>query len=279
MHSGLLITPINSGQGKLLDDSLLVSTGAPLLALILCVLMLLFIYLGRKIGLRRKKDEGETTASSTTLSAMLGLLAFLLAFTFGMSSTRFDARKKNFTDEANAIGTAIRRADMYTGTYRTAFRNAFKKYLDARILYYEAKTNLDLVDQSRMVADAYGKRLWTLATDLSRDPAYESATRQMIPALNEMFDIRTSRLVGELARVPASIVWMLFILAWVNAFYVGYSSAAKGTLDWVPALGFCILTAVVVYITLDLDRPRRGFIQLNSSEKAMLELKDLFDDE
>lgn len=44
-------------------------------------------------------------------------------------------------------------------------------------------------------------------------------------------------------------------------------------MDWFIIVGFCLLTLVVIYIPLDLDRPRRGFIKLDGSEQAMLDLR------
>ena len=44
--------------------------------------------------------------------ATLGLLAFILAFTFGLAAARFDTRRQVLLDEANAIGTTYLRAGM-----------------------------------------------------------------------------------------------------------------------------------------------------------------------
>ncbi|HEY5748758.1 MAG TPA: hypothetical protein VIU12_21960 [Chryseolinea sp.] len=262
----------------MLHRSFIYETDAGVLVGILLVLMLVFIYLGRKVGLKRIKpnSENEAGARGTTISAMFGLLAFLLAFTFGMSASRYDTRRGNIVDEANAIGTAILRADLYPDTDRTAFRNDFHLYVEARIHYFEAGRDLVEVEKTKAQADRYGTQLWARATKLSLQPDRYVATMQMIPALNEMFDISSTRRMAELARVPDSIVSMLFVLSLASAFYLGYSSAGKGPLDWLVAIGFCVLTSVVVYITLDLDRPRRGFIQLTTSHQAMLELRKLF---
>ena len=46
------------------------------------------------------------------VGAMLGLLAFILAFTFGLVAARFDTRRQVLLDEANAIGTTYLRAGM-----------------------------------------------------------------------------------------------------------------------------------------------------------------------
>ena len=263
---------------KLIDESFLVSVQPWRLGVGLCVIMIICIYFGRRLGLWRLKNstEKDETSSSTAMSAMMGLLAFILAFTFGMSSGRFDARRTVIVNEANAIGTALLRADLYPEPHRTALRNDFEKYLEARILYYEYKAEIDYVYGARAAAKVIGGRLWKRVTDLSKQPAFELESRLMVPALNDMFDLSTTRLIGELARVPNSIVWMLFVLSWTSAFFLGYMSARKGPIDWYLTTGFCVLTSVVIYITLDIDRPRRGFIQLNTSHNAMLELRENF---
>jgi len=48
---------------------------------------------------------------SVVSSLILGLLAFILAFTFGMLSDRYDAQKSLVREEANQIGTVWLRTD------------------------------------------------------------------------------------------------------------------------------------------------------------------------
>lgn len=193
-----------------------------------------------------------------------------------MSESRYSSRRKHIVDEANAMGTAILRADLYVDEHRTAFRKEFQHYLSARILYYDAKRNLNEVKKAKQLADEFGKKLWDRAAHLSQKPEYVVASMQMIPALNQMLDASSTRLIGELTRVPDSIVGMLFILSLATSFYLGYLSAGKGALDWFICIGFCALTCVVIFITLDLDRPKRGLIQLSTSHQAMVELQKLF---
>jgi len=259
--------------------SFIYDTDATVLAFLLFTFMLLSILYGRKLGLKRFNSGRHFDASSTKtiISAMFGLLAFLLAFTFGMSGNRYDTRRGHIVDEANAIGTAILRADLYGDSDRTEFRNDFKKYLEARIEYFEAGKDIPRVLASIDVAGESGKRLWSRATKMAHVSGYSTQTMQMIPALNDMFDISTTRQMGELERVPDSIVIMLFVVSLASGFYLGYTSP-ESKIDWLVAVGFCLLTAVVVYITLDLDRPRRGFINLTASHDAMVQLRQYFEE-
>lgn len=90
-------------SGKLLES-------IPLwLTFVLTVALVLFsIFGGVSYGCFRKKRSGKDTegAASTGVGASLGLLAFILAFTFGLTASRFDARKTLLLDEVNAIETA-----------------------------------------------------------------------------------------------------------------------------------------------------------------------------
>jgi len=64
-----------------------------------------------KFRLSRREQEKEAPVG-TMVGATLGLLAFILAFTFGLASSRFDNRRQLLLDEANALGTTYLRAGM-----------------------------------------------------------------------------------------------------------------------------------------------------------------------
>lgn len=259
-----------------MKESFIYRTDAALLVAALFVLMLLSIFLGLRVGKRRlKKNEEENSGNSTVVASLFGLFGFLLAFTFGMSGNRFDNRREAVLNEANAIGTAMLRADMYEPAERNLFRKEFSQYLEARIGFFEAGRDENKIDAAHRAADISSRELWARATRLSADAGHLAATNQMIPALNDMFDAATVRNMREKSRVPDTIVIMLFILSMASAFYVGYSSASKGRLDWFIVIGFCLLTAVVIYITLDLDRPRRGLIKVDTSHQAIVDLRKL----
>ncbi len=99
-------------------STLLFSTPAYIICLIFFVLLILCIRLGYYLGGRKPKVEGLNTIE-TSIYALLGLL---LAFTFGMGNTRYESRIDVVTQEANNIGTAILRADLYPDSARAAFR-------------------------------------------------------------------------------------------------------------------------------------------------------------
>src|SRR5438876_10839801 len=64
---------------------------------------------------RSRQEQGKEAPGGTMVGATLGLLAFILAFTFGLAATRFDTRRQVLLDEANASGTTYLRAVMLPG--------------------------------------------------------------------------------------------------------------------------------------------------------------------
>src|ERR1044072_407818 len=108
----------------------------PLWALFIFILLivLLSVEFGYRLGkYRRSRHETEKEAPlGTMVGATLGLLAFILAFTFGLAASRFDNRRQVLLDEANAIGTTYLRAGMVPESGEQ-IRGLLRDYVDARL--------------------------------------------------------------------------------------------------------------------------------------------------
>ena len=74
------------------------------------VVILVAVEVGYLLGkLRRERPKQEKEGSvSAMVGATLGLLAFMLAFTFGLAASRFDARRLALVDESNAVATTVK---------------------------------------------------------------------------------------------------------------------------------------------------------------------------
>lgn len=259
-----------------MDVSALNQTEAWVIALSLFAIMLASSFIGKQIG-SYIQNKNKTDYKPTETSGFIALLFFLLAFTFGMSGDRYDTRRKIIVEEANDIGTALLRSDLYPDSTRTLFRNDFKDYIETRISFYKIGANPEGILRADSLSQVISSKLWKRACALSKDPANLAATQQMVPALNAMIDASSYRLAGEKAKVPQSILIMLFFISLISAFYNGYSEGRKGRIDWLVQIGFCLLVSLVVLFTLDLDRPRRGFVNLDVPNQSIIELKKNFE--
>ena len=247
-------------------------------ALVLCIIlffgMLVMVLLGRMAGRYWKQEEGEPKGGvNSLLSALYGLSAFILAFTFGMSASRYSNVRDIIVDEANDIGTALLRSDLYPDSVRDAFRTDFKKYIDARISYYNNVTDTVLFKKARKDAAEAGTALWSRATQEAKLHNLVIPSNNMVSALNNMFDIATTTEVSLYARVPDLIIYMLFILALVTSFVGGFTSTGIRRKDWIIIIVFALFSSMVTYVTIDLSRPMRGIIKANIGLHALIDIR------
>lgn len=253
-----------------MKHSFLFDLDAKYIVIFLFFSMLLAMNIGYRFGTRKTKTDSD---NSGILSSLLGLLALLLAFTFGMSGSRYENRKASLIDEANCIGTAILRADTYPDSLKQEFKKDFEIYLDSRIAYLESNRNDEKVKEALTISTKISQKLWETATLNSKNKDLFLPSNMMIPALNSMFDSASTTNTVYNSNVPESIVYLLLVFSIIISFYIGYSSGFKKEIDKFYILGFCLLTSIVIYITLDLDRPRRGSINMQNEIFLFMDLK------
>ena len=238
------------------------------IVLILFFSMLITIWIGYKLGLKKVKSE---TKNSEISSSLLGLLALILGFTFAMAGSRFENRKINLIDEANCIGTAILRADIYPDSLKNEFKKDFDSYLNSRRDYYLLDDEAKITASLKQSAEASSK-LWSRAAFFAKDKDYFIQSNMMLPALNAMFDSALKSNMVLNSKVPETIVYLSFIFSVIISFFIGYNSGLEKKINPKFIIGFCFLICVVIFITLDLDRPRRGLIKLDTELSIMKKL-------
>src|SRR5882672_11369519 len=94
--------------------------------------VLVSLWLGRRLGQRAVRLYGSTSANIGSLeAAVFALLGLLIAFTFSGALQRFDTRRVQVVEEANAIGTAWLRIDLLPAKAQPKLRDTFRAYADA----------------------------------------------------------------------------------------------------------------------------------------------------
>ena len=247
-----------------------------LTATTLFVGMLAFLELGRRFGLRQRARDPDGTYAGTGAvdGAVFALLGLLIAFTFSGAASRFDDRRSLIVQETNDIGTAYLRLDLVAPDAQAALKDLFRSYVDARIEMYRLLHDPGAARAEFARANALAGRVWTQAIAASTaEGAKPGAPMLLLPALNQMFDIATTRALALQMHPPVVIFALLFGLALAGALLAGYGMAAGRTRPWVHMIVFAAVMALAVYVIIDIEYPRLGLIRVDAFDQALIDLR------
>jgi hypothetical protein len=215
--------------------------------------------LGAWIRRRFGASAAGATDFGTMTGAALGLLALLLAFSFSLALSRYDARRTLVLEEANAIGSTANFALMLPQPAQASILALLRDYAAVRIglgvPFDPEKLERD-VDRSLELQNS----LWQQAV------AVTAAAPQSLPAyrfagsLNEINNIHESRLTALRYHVPGAVMFMLVAVAVVAMVFSGYQMGLAVGQGRPAALVMSITVALVIMLVADLDRPARGMV-------------------
>ena len=211
-------------------------------------------------------QEGPT---GVLVGSILALLAFLLAVTMGMASDRFDTRRGLVLEEANAIQTTYLRAGYLPEPASSEVRDLLREYVPLRI---------DPSDQATLLAnnqrsDALLLQIWSVAEAEAKVTQQGDLMAAFIDSLNETIDLHESRITSTVySRVPASILWLLFVGSVLTLAIVGYSAGLTKRRDLLSAIVLIVALGAVLALVIDLDQPRQGFVQV--SQQPIIDLQE-----
>lgn len=225
-----------------------------------------FVVLAIEVGYRlgehahnRSEDEKESPVSAIS-GTILGLLAFMLAFTFAIVSDRYDARKGLVREEANAIRTAYVRSEFLPEPDRAEAAALLSDYLDQRIALAQSGS-LAGVDQARSEAERIQRQLWAMAVDNARKDMNSDVAALYIESLNEVTDVHALRVaISVQTRIPTPIWAVLYALILLGMMAVGYQTAIAGSNRTGAMLILALSFSLVIVLIAELDRPQSGYL-------------------
>jgi hypothetical protein len=200
---------------------------------------------------------------------MAGLLTFMLAFTFWIAASHFDAARQALLNEASAIKTTYLRADFLPEPKRTEIHNLLREYIDVRV--EEAGTNnySPLIRQSEELQ----RRLWAVATATKDGATSPILNGYFLQSLNDMIAIQSRRLaVRQEFRIPVVIWLVLYVIAVLAVASVGCHAGLTNAMKPLVYPSYVLLFAVALLLIADLDRPLWGSFKL--SQQSFIDLRN-----
>lgn len=235
--------------------------------------MILAIEVGHYIGRLVKSRPGAPPKEhvGSIQAALLGMLALLMGFTLSLSLQRFDSRSAYMVEEANAIGTAYLRAQFLPLSVRDDVQRLFRTYTELRIEAGNLAT-IDDVHRGSILRETNVKQdeLWALAKRAVEEDANPVRTGLFVQALNDAIDASSRREEALNRHIPDIVLILLFGTFLMVGVIVGYSSGIGGYRAFFATYVMLGLIVVLVFIIIDVDRPRRGLVEVKQASMISL---------
>lgn len=213
-------------------------------------------YRGRALG-----KEAQQASASKFHDAILALLGLLLAFTFSMALVKHDQRRQMVVADSNAIGDFSTCVSLLNEPVRGKLHAVVRRYLEHRLslprVYGDEAGILRKLDEAQELHN----QMQALVKE-----AVDGGSPLVVPLVNTFNELTSShaaRLAAARDRLPASIVLLLFLAAVISMALMGWYQGVAH--EWHPGatFAFTALVGMVVWVTLDLNQPQRGWITVS----------------
>ena len=239
------------------------------IAPLLFAICLFMMDVGYRLGRWRHAhaiDEKEAPVAAMT-AAVLGLLAFMLAFTFSLAASRFDARRQAVLEEANAIGTTYLRSRLLPEPHGSEMAKLLRRYTELRTQKITAENIGNLITESEKLHE----QMWSHGVAAAELNPNSILTGLFLQSLSESIDLHSKRMfVGLYSRIPITLWLALLCLVVLGMVSLGYQAGLSATRRSLAMPIFALAFSCVLYLIVDLDRAHDGLLQV--SQKALVNL-------
>ncbi|ESU26990.1 hypothetical protein FLJC2902T_23310 [Flavobacterium limnosediminis JC2902] len=239
-----------------------------------CLIVVLSIDVGYRVGktIHKTSDSEKESPVSGISGSILGLLVFILVFTFNIVSERYDTKRSLVRQEAGAIRATWLRSEFLPEPDRSTTRNLIKEYVNSRANVHQIE-NPNQLEEKIALSTKTQDKLFAIAVTNARKDMNSDVAALYIESLNEMINLHFMRVaVGWQARIPNGIWTVLFILIVLSMFAVGYQTAIAGSSRSWSTLILTISFSIVITLIAILDRPENNYITV--PQQSMIDLRD-----
>ncbi|MGB8837378.1 MAG: hypothetical protein WA306_05095 [Candidatus Acidiferrales bacterium] len=256
-----------------MNTGFLYGTNEIVIYIVFFALMLVATDVGFRSGRRSETRTPDETKSqiSAVEDAILGILALLLGFTMFMAVSRFDARKQLVLDEANAIGTSLRRTELLPAIDGSEIASLLRQYIDVRVQYGTSGNDLARLDSLRLQTVRLQNEFWARAIASGQKNPDPVRVGLLLQSLNQVMDLESARKMAFENPVPESVIYVNCIVGLLAIMLVGYTFGLHGRRQIFSTFVLTLAITLVLGLIIDLDRPRSGFIRV--SQQPMIDLQ------
>ncbi|RVU40969.1 hypothetical protein EA187_19505 [Lujinxingia sediminis] len=228
------------------------------------VFFLLMVEGGYWVGRWRREhtDPEQKSQTGTILAALLALLGFLLAISFGIAADRFAERKALVLQEANDIGTTFLRTNFLPQAQGDTSKTLLAAYVDTRL------RPLETADVDAAIHDSVELQsaLWEQATIAAAAHPRSVPVGLYIDSLNDVIDRHEERVTVAIHyRIPPSLIWTLYLVALLSMVVMGLNFGLAGTRNMLASVALVMAFSAVLLLIVDLDQVHQRLFTVSQS--------------
>lgn len=249
-----------------------------LLTIALVAAMLGLIEAGRYFATWRAKTARETGAPLISVeSAVFGLVALILGFTFSGALSSFEAERRSIGQEANAINSVWERLDLLRAEERRAIQTLMMQYIDLRLEEFRQQRGSAAAEVEFNQTTELQDKIWQQSVAACRSSGLPQSFTVLLPAISQMSDVSQTRHLAVHIHPPTVIPGMLAFLMLICSLLAGYSMVGKKSRSWLHISCFIISIALAVFVITDLEFPYFGLFRVDKADyQQLLELRNKF---
>lgn len=247
-------------------DSLPVS----LFLLVAIAIMILMIEIGYQRGKhsRNNSSKAQMAQVRAIMGASLGLLAFMLAFSFAIAQRHFDSRTDAYLMEVTAIDAAYRGTSLLDTKLGDEARQLLQDFVQLRRDTSDAEDRDELEEIIALVrkSEKLHDGLWQIADSAMQSPGDSIDDSLFTGAILEMIRAHDERLQHTMFnRIPPVIWATLIVMSFLSMVVMGYQAGLTGKRSMLATWTLAITFAVVLTLVADLDRPQMKLFKMNQT--------------
>jgi hypothetical protein len=237
----------------------------------------LFIEIGFRYGKIRQSgpNKAQMAQVRAIMGASLGLLAFMLAFSFSMAQKHFEERTQAYMMEVSAIDSAYRGADLIQKSARVEAKEILLNFAKLRLETTRAAKNAEMEKLIEMVRESerMHDQLWAIAESSMEGGGDGEDTGIFAQSVLAMINAHDARLQAALFNRISPVIWFtLFLMSLLSMVVMGYQAGLTGTRSSLATWTLAITFSAVMTLITDLDRPNMTLFQMN--QELMVELEN-----
>jgi len=207
----------------------------------------------------------------SAVGATLGLLAFMLGFTFQIVGNRYDHRKELLVNEISGIRTFYLYAGLVPEPIRSDARRLIVEYVDLRVAFRDDPSKFESSKvRSMQILDTLWKFSELLAAQDRSSEAYAlfmTSARELVVVFNERITVIYQ------FHLPKAILYILCFVGFFSMLTLGYQFGVSGKVSMLVTILLGTTFAGVMWLIFALDQPSAGIIQISDAPLRTLHMQ------